>query len=99
MTISGPYRHAMPEPVTQVPALDTARLRLRCLAIEDAPAAHQAYGDPEAMRVRGMPPSIDLEESERRLRHSLSVDAQWHAAWAVLALPNGQLPDDQFIGM
>ena len=40
----------MTEPETQVPVLDTARLRLRCLMIEDAPAAHQAYGDPEAMR-------------------------------------------------
>src|SRR5262249_41435551 len=89
----------MTEPVTQVPALDTARLRLRCLTIEDAPAAHQAYGDPEVMRFWDMPPSIDLEETERRLKRSLSVEPHWHATWAVLARPDGQLPDDQFIGM
>jgi len=96
---SDPYRHAMTEPVTQVPALNTARLRLRCLMIEDAPAAHQAYGDSEAMRFWDMPPSIDLEETERRLKRSLSVDPQWHATWAVLARPDDQLPEDQFIGM
>ena len=89
----------MTEPVTQVPALDTARLRLRCLTIEDAPAAHQAYGDPGVMRFWDMPPSIDLEETERRLKRSLSVEPHWHATWAVLARPDGQLPDNQFIGM
>jgi ribosomal-protein-alanine N-acetyltransferase len=93
------YRHAMTEPAAEVPAFDTARLRLRCLVIADAPAAHQAYGDPEAMRYWDAPPSIDLEETERRLRRSLSVDPQWHATWAVLARPDGQIPDDQFIGM
>src|SRR5262245_15283489 len=96
---SDPYRHAMTEPETQVPVLDTARLRLRCLVIEDAPAAHQAYGDTEAMWFWDMPRSTDREETERRLKHSLSVEPQWHAAWAVLARPNGQLPDDEFIGM
>ena len=94
-----PYRHAMTEPITQVPALDTARLRLRRLMIEDAPAAHEAYGDPEAMRFWDMPPSSDLEETERRLMRSFSVEAQWHASWAVLTRPDGQLPDDEFIGM
>ena len=93
------YRHAMTEPAIQVPAFDTARLRLRCLVIEDAPAAHQAYGDPEAMRYWDTPPSIDLEETERRLLRSLSVDPQWHGTWAVLARRDGQIPDDQFIGM
>ena len=93
------YGHTMTEPATEVPALDTARLWLRCLKIADAPAAHQAYGDPEAMRYWDMPPSIDLEETERRLTRSLSVDPQWHATWTVLARRDGQLPDDQFIGM
>ena len=89
----------MTQPATQVPALDTARLRLRCLVIADAPAAHQAYGDPEAMRYWDALPSIDLEETERRLLRSLSVEPQWHATWAVLVRPDGQIPDDQFIGM
>lgn len=89
----------MTEPAIQVPALDTARLRLRRLQIDDAPAAHQAYGDPAAMRFWDMPPSADLEETERRLTRSLSVDPQWHATWTVLARRDDQLPDDQFIGM
>jgi RimJ/RimL family protein N-acetyltransferase len=95
----GHYGHAMTEPTTQVPALDTARLQLRRLRIEDAPAAHQAYGDTEAMRYWDMPPSIDLEETERRLKRSLSVDPQWHATWTVWAQRDGQPPEDQFIGM
>jgi [ribosomal protein S5]-alanine N-acetyltransferase len=93
------YGHTMIEPTTHVPTLDTARLRLRRLKIEDASAAHRAYGDPAAMRYWDMPPSIDVEETERRLTRSLSVDPQWHATWTVLARPDGQLADDQFIGM
>ena len=93
------YRHSMTEPTTQVPTLDTARLRLRCLKIEDAPAVHQVYGDPEAMRYWDMPPSIDLKETERRLTRALSVDPQWHATWTVWVRRDGQFPDDQFIGM
>ena len=90
----------MIDQATQVPAFETARLRMRRLTIEDAPSAHQAYGDSEAMKFWDMPPSIDLEETERRVQRSLSVDTQWHATWAVLARPDGQLPDDErFIGM
>jgi len=89
----------MTEPAIQVPDLDTARLRLRCLMIEHAPAVHLVYGDPEAMRYWDMPPSIDLQETERRLTRSLSVDPQWHATWTVWARLDGLLTDDQFIGM
>ena len=67
--------------------------------ITDAPAAHEAYSDAEAMRYWDALPSKDVEETERRLRRSLSVDPQWHATWAILARPNGQVADDQFIGM
>jgi [ribosomal protein S5]-alanine N-acetyltransferase len=89
----------MTEPITEVPVLETPRLQLRCVMIADAPSVHQAYGDPDAMRYWDMPPSIDLEETERRLKRSLSVDPQWHATWAVWARPDGQLLADQFIGM
>jgi [ribosomal protein S5]-alanine N-acetyltransferase len=93
------YHHTMNEPATQVPALDTARLQLRCLKIEDTTVVHRVYGDPEAMRYWDMPPSIDLKETERRLARALSVDPQWHATWTVWARRDGQLADDQFIGM
>jgi ribosomal-protein-alanine N-acetyltransferase len=89
----------MTDPLTHVPLLDTARLRLRCLLIADTLAAHQAYGNPEAMRYWDALPSFDLEETGRRLLRSLSVDPQWHATWAVLARPDGQIHDDEFIGM
>src|SRR5215831_18587137 len=82
----------MTEPVIQVPALDTARLQLQCPMIEDAPAAHQAYGDPEAMRFWDMPPSIDLEETERRLKRALSVERQWHATWPYWLGPMASFP-------
>jgi ribosomal-protein-alanine N-acetyltransferase len=84
----------MTEPVTPVPDLETERLKLRRLRIEDAPAAHQAYGDAEAMRYWDALPSVDLAETERRLQRSLSGDPQWHATWAILTQTN-----DQFIGM
>ena len=50
----------MIDQVAQVPAFETARLRLRRLTIEDAPSAHKAYGDSEAMKFWDMPPSSDL---------------------------------------
>lgn len=84
----------MTEPGIQVPTLDTARLQLRCLTIEDGPAAHEAYGDPGAMRFWDMPTSTNLEETERRLQRSLSVDPQWHATWALWAQRG-----EQFIGL
>ena len=51
------------------------------------------------MRFWDMPTSTDLEETQRRLRRSLSVDPQWHATWAILARPDGQSAPDRFIGM
>src|SRR5262245_60780441 len=44
----GRFRDWQGPPTAQVPALDTTRLRLRCLKIPDAPAAHQAYEAPLA---------------------------------------------------
>jgi ribosomal-protein-alanine N-acetyltransferase len=96
MTIVAPivYRDAMTDPVTPVPDLATTRLRLRRLTIDDTPAAHRAYGDAEAMRWWDALPSVDLAETARRLRYSLSADPQWAATWTILTRP-----DDQFIGM
>jgi [ribosomal protein S5]-alanine N-acetyltransferase len=84
----------MSEPPPPVPDLATDRLRLRRLAIEDAPNLHQAYGDAEAMRFWNAPPSRDLAETEQRIRRSLSSDATSHTAWAILSQDDGR-----FIGM
>ena len=51
------------------------------------------------MQYWDMPPASDLEETERRLTRSLSVDAQWHATWAVSVRTDDEARDDEFIGM
>src|SRR5262245_56117904 len=77
-----------------IPELVSDRLRLRRLAVEDAPGLHRAYGDADAMRFWDGPPSRDCSETEQRILRSVSVDPSWHVAWAMLARP-----DDQFVGM
>lgn len=84
----------MTETAPAVPELETDRLRLRRLIVEDAPALHMAYGNAEAMRFWDASPSQDVTETEQRIRHSQSVNTTWHAAWAVLARDDGH-----FIGM
>ncbi len=79
---------------TPVPDFTTSRLRLRRLAIEDARAMHEAYGDASAMTYWDAPPTRDLAETEQRIRRSVAVDPRWHAAWAVTAGTDGR-----FIGM
>jgi [ribosomal protein S5]-alanine N-acetyltransferase len=77
-----------------VPELNTPRLTLRWLAETDAPGLHAAYGDAEAMRFWDSLPSVDEAETAARIRQSLEVSPQWHAAFAVLLRPSGQ-----FVGM
>jgi ribosomal-protein-alanine N-acetyltransferase len=84
----------MADPETPVPDLQTDRLSLRSWVVEDAHGVHEAYGDAEAMRFWDQPTSPDLAETERRIRRSLSVDAQWHATWAIRTRADGQ-----FVGM
>jgi ribosomal-protein-alanine N-acetyltransferase len=50
----------------------------------DAPGLHAAYGDAEAMRFWDSLPSRDEAETAARIRQSLDVSPQWHAAFAVL---------------
>jgi len=77
-----------------VPELETARLRLRRLALSDAAGLHRAYGDADTMRFWDLPPSIDEAETERRIRFSAEADPSWHAAWAVCGRESGA-----FVGM
>jgi [ribosomal protein S5]-alanine N-acetyltransferase len=81
----------IPPPVLE---FETERLRLRRLTVEDAHNLHRVYGDAEAMRYWDAPPSRDVAETEQRIQRSLSFDATWQAAWAVLT---GE--DDMFTGM
>lgn len=77
-----------------VPELQTPRLLLRRLVESDAPGLHEAYGDSEAMRFWDSPPSRDVAETTARIRQSLEISPQWHAAFAALLRDGGQ-----FIGM
>jgi ribosomal-protein-alanine N-acetyltransferase len=71
------------------PVLATARLTLRPLAEADAAGLHACFSDAVAMRHWDLPPSPDLAETLRRVRQSLSVPAQWHGAWALVARDGG----------
>jgi ribosomal-protein-alanine N-acetyltransferase len=77
-----------------VPELGAERVRLRRLALADAPGLHEAYADPGSMRFWDALPSRDIAETEARIRRSTSAGPSWYAAWAVLATR-----DDAFIGM
>lgn len=77
-----------------VPDLHTNRLHLRRLVETDAPGLHAAYGDADAMRFWDFLPSRDLAETAARIRQSLEVSPQWHAAYAVLQRQTGQ-----FVGL
>lgn len=77
-----------------VPELRTPRLLLRRLAESDAPGLHAAYGDPVAMRFWDAPPSRDIDETAARIRQSLQIGPQWHAAFAAVLRDGGQ-----FVGM
>jgi RimJ/RimL family protein N-acetyltransferase len=91
---ANPYGHPMPDPEASVPDLATNRLRLRPLTLQDAPAAHQAFGDPTTMTFWDAPHSIDVAETERRIRQWHIGDPASRTAWAVLTRT-----DDRFIGM
>ena len=64
-------------------ALDTPRLSLRRWTEKDAGALHAAFGDAESMRFWDSLPSRDVAETVERIRGSLTVSAEWHAAFAV----------------
>jgi ribosomal-protein-alanine N-acetyltransferase len=84
----------MADPETFVVDLQTNRLALRRLVVEDTPGVHEAYADAETMRFSGQPTSPDLAETERRIQRPVSVDPQWHATWAIRARAGGH-----FVGM
>jgi RimJ/RimL family protein N-acetyltransferase len=84
----------VPPPPPPVPDFETERLRLRRLAADDAHDLHRAYGDAEAMRYWDAPPSRGVAETEQRIQRSVSADATWHAAWAVLSRE-----ESSFVGM
>jgi RimJ/RimL family protein N-acetyltransferase len=70
--------------------LETTRIHLRPLALEDAAELHVAYGDAQVMRFWDGPPTADIAETAQRIRRSLAVGRKWHAAWGVVLKDTGQ---------
>jgi len=73
---------------SSLPVIDARRLQLRPLAVADAEALHQAYGDPEAMRFWDGPASVDLAQTAKRVEQSVRASPEWHAAWGVVLTRN-----------
>lgn len=67
-----------------LPAFRTARLTLRPLAVSDADAMHELFGDPEAMRYWDAPAAVDAAETAQRVEWLTQSDPKWHAAWVVI---------------
>ena len=55
----------------QVPLMETARLRIRRLQIEDAPAMLDILSDEETVRYWGRPAMTRLQEAERYTQENL----------------------------
>ena len=64
-----------------VPVMETERLFLRPLRIEDAEALHPMYSDVEANTYGSHPATTTIEESRARLAKAIA-DTAWRA-WAV----------------
>jgi RimJ/RimL family protein N-acetyltransferase len=74
----------MPENALSHPIMETNRLRLRPLAVEDAEEMHRIYGDAETMRFWDAPPARDERVTAERIATSVKTSPEWHAAWAVV---------------
>ena len=77
-----------------IPELQTPRLLLRRLVEADALGLNAVYGDPLAMRFWDLLPSRDVAETTARIRRSIEISSEWHAAFAVLLRDDGE-----FVGM
>lgn len=77
-----------------IPTLATPRLRLRAFTLADAPAFHEAYGDPAAMRYWNHEPSPTVARTEKYISHWTSPPPDGWMMWAI-ALADS----DRCIGM
>lgn len=64
-----------------VPVMETARLRLRPLSVDDAEGMHVVYSDEEAMRWWSHPPYSTLDETRAELARKTAA-SDWRA-WAI----------------
>ncbi len=76
--------------MTDTPVIETARLRLRPLVVDDAAALHPTLADPRAMTWWSRPPLVSLEETRDYL--ATGAMTEWRA-WAIT-----RADDDAAIG-
>ena len=64
-----------------VPVMESARLRLRPMTVDDAEGMHVIYSDEEAMRWWSHPPLASVDETRAKLAEK-TINAEWRA-WAI----------------
>ena len=74
------------QPVT----LMTARLRLRALRQEDAPAFFAVWSDPDAMRYFSFPPMQSLEQAQARIASKLQSQQDGQSLTCVIEVRSSQ---------
>ena len=76
----------------QVPLMETARLRIRRLQIEDAPAMLDILSDDETVRYWGRPAMTRLQEAERYTQENLDWMNEGHCLyWGLEETASGKL--------
>jgi RimJ/RimL family protein N-acetyltransferase len=63
------------------PVMETARLRIRPMTVDDAEGMHLVYADEEAMRWWSHPPHSSLDETRAKLAKNAAA-TDWRA-WAI----------------
>lgn len=99
----------MPHPTEQPmkPILETERLWLRELSLDDAPVMFELDSDPEVVRYLGRAPLASVDESRQRIAERMLEDYARHGfgRWAMLLKaaspsgPDGNEPGGAFVGV
>jgi len=67
--------------------MESARLRMRPMSVDDAEAMHLIYSDEDAMRWWSHPPYTSLDETRAKLAKN-TTDTEWRA-WAITLKGDG----------
>ncbi len=78
------------------PVIESERLRMRPLSVDDAAAMHGIYADVEAMRYWSHAPHGSLDETRDRMAKNIA-DPDWRA-WAITLKGDDTDNDDWAIG-
>src|SRR4051812_6174738 len=75
-----------------LPTLETERLVLRQLTLDDAPAYFEFSSDPEVTRFVSQPTHATLEETQQRISDLLESQAAGdHRQWGIILKETGKL--------